>query len=118
MVHWHETMSDSAAEHAHWVRSRPPRPGQSWEGTGTFDGSCEMREMFQAKAPEALEVLTRCLQSDDDRIAMMAAQAILTAAIASRRNRSTPMSLRMAVWFAITAKCLRRLTHGGLAGVA
>ena len=27
--------------------------------------------------PEALEVLTRCLQSDDDRIAMMAAQAIL-----------------------------------------
>ena len=37
----------------------------------------DIREMFQAKAPEALEVLTRCLQSDDDRIAMMAAQAIL-----------------------------------------
>jgi hypothetical protein len=36
-----------------------------------------MREMFRAKAPQALEVLTRCLQSDDDRIAMMAAQAIL-----------------------------------------
>ena len=33
--------------------------------------------MFKAKAPKALEVLTRCLQSDDDRIAMMAAQAIL-----------------------------------------
>ena len=33
--------------------------------------------MFQAKAGEALEVLTRCLRSDDDRIAMMAAQAIL-----------------------------------------
>ena len=32
---------------------------------------------FKAKAPEALEVLKRCLQSDDERIAMMAAQAIL-----------------------------------------
>ena len=37
----------------------------------------EIREMFQARSQEALEVLTRCLQSDDDRIAMMAAQAIL-----------------------------------------
>ena len=36
-----------------------------------------IREAFKAKAPQALEVLTRCLQSDDDRIAMMAAQAIL-----------------------------------------
>ena len=36
------------------------------------------REMFKANTPTALfEVLTRCLQSDDDRIAMMAAQAIL-----------------------------------------
>ncbi len=33
--------------------------------------------MFQARSQEALEVLTRCLQSDDERIAMMAAQAIL-----------------------------------------
>ena len=37
----------------------------------------DIREAFKAKAPEALEVLTRCLQSGDDRIAMMAAQAIL-----------------------------------------
>ena len=37
----------------------------------------EIREMFQARSQEALEVLIRCLQSDDDRIAMMAAQAIL-----------------------------------------
>jgi hypothetical protein len=37
----------------------------------------EVREMFQARSQEALEVLIRCLQSDDDRIAMMAAQAIL-----------------------------------------
>src|SRR6476660_9134963 len=35
------------------------------------------RKCFRAKAPQALEVLTRCLQSDDDRVAMMAAQAIL-----------------------------------------
>jgi hypothetical protein len=33
--------------------------------------------MFQARSQEALEVLIRCLQSNDDRIAMMAAQAIL-----------------------------------------
>ena len=40
--------------------------------------SCrDIREAFKAKAPEALEVLTRCLQSGDDRVAMMAAQAIL-----------------------------------------
>ena len=31
--------------------------------------------MYQARSQ--VEVLTRCLQSDDDRIAMMAAQAIL-----------------------------------------
>jgi hypothetical protein len=37
----------------------------------------EIREMFQARSQEALEVLIRCMQSDDDRIAMMAAQAIL-----------------------------------------
>ena len=37
----------------------------------------DIREAFKARAAEALEVLTRCLQSDDDRIAMMAAQAIL-----------------------------------------
>ena len=37
----------------------------------------DIREAFKAKAPQALEVLTRCLQSGDDRVAMMAAQAIL-----------------------------------------
>ena len=35
----------------------------------------EIREMYQARSQ--VEVLTRCLQSDDDNIAMMAAQAIL-----------------------------------------
>ena len=37
----------------------------------------DIREAFKARAPQALEVLTRCLQSGDDRIAMLAAQAIL-----------------------------------------
>src|SRR5262245_52340585 len=37
----------------------------------------ELREIFQAKGPEALEVLTRCLQSSDERIAIAAATAIL-----------------------------------------
>jgi hypothetical protein len=69
----------------------------------------EIREIYQARSQEALEVLTRWLQSDDDRIAMMAAQAILERAYGSRRNRSTPISLRLAVRFAITPKCLRRL---------
>ena len=59
-----------------------PRPRHlSWEGTGSrqllFRHPADIREAFKAKAPAALEVLTRCLQSDDDRVAMMAAQAIL-----------------------------------------
>jgi hypothetical protein len=58
--------------------------------------------MFQARSQEALEVLTRCLQSDDDRIAMMAAQAISTAATASRRNPSMPILPRMVGLFGIT----------------
>src|SRR6185436_3412673 len=37
----------------------------------------EMREMFQTKAPEAFEVLTRHLQSSDPRVAITAASAIL-----------------------------------------
>ena len=51
--------------------------GRSGNPGGRPKLPAEMREMFRAKAPQALEVLTRCLQSDDDRIAMMAAQAIL-----------------------------------------
>jgi hypothetical protein len=37
----------------------------------------DIREAFKARAQDALEVLTRCLHSDDERIAMAAAQAIL-----------------------------------------
>ena len=51
--------------------------GQSGNPGGRSKLPADIREAFKAKAPEALEVLTRCLQSDDDRIAMMAAQAIL-----------------------------------------
>ena len=51
--------------------------GRSGNPGGRPKLPAEMREMFQARSQEALEVLTRCLQSDDDRIAMMAAQAIL-----------------------------------------
>ena len=53
------------------------RKGASGNPGGRPKLPTEIRECFRAKAPEALEVLTRCLQSDDDRIAMMAAQAIL-----------------------------------------
>ena len=51
--------------------------GQSGNPGGRSRLPADIREAFKAKAPAALEVLTRCLQSDDDRIAMMAAQAIL-----------------------------------------
>ncbi len=51
--------------------------GQSGNPGGRSKLPADIREAFKAKAPEALEVLTRCLQSGDDRIAMMAAQAIL-----------------------------------------
>ncbi len=51
--------------------------GQSGNPGGRPKLPAEIREMFQARSQEALEVLIRCLQSNDDRIAMMAAQAIL-----------------------------------------
>ena len=51
--------------------------GQSGNPGGRSKLPADIREAFKAKAPAALEVLTRCLQSGDDRIAMMAAQAIL-----------------------------------------
>ena len=51
--------------------------GQSGNPGGRPRLPADIREAFKAKAPQALEVLTRCLQSDDDRVAMMAAQAIL-----------------------------------------
>ena len=51
--------------------------GQSGNPGGRPKLPADIREAFKAKAPEALEVLERCLQSDDERIAMQAAQAIL-----------------------------------------
>ena len=51
--------------------------GQSGNPGGRSKLPADIREAFKARAPAALEVLTRCLQSGDDRIAMMAAQAIL-----------------------------------------
>ena len=51
--------------------------GRSGNPGGRPKLPADIREAFKAKGPKALEVLTRCLQSDDDRIAMMAAQAIL-----------------------------------------
>ena len=53
------------------------KKGESGNPAGRPKLPTEIRECFRAKAPEALQVLTRCLQSVDDRIAMMAAQAIL-----------------------------------------
>jgi Family of unknown function (DUF5681) len=53
------------------------KKGESGNPGGRPKLPTDIREAFKAKAPQALEVLTRCLQSDDDRIAMMAAQAIL-----------------------------------------
>jgi hypothetical protein len=51
--------------------------GESGNPGGRPKLPAEMREMFQSKAPEAFEVLTRHLQSSDPRIAITAASAIL-----------------------------------------
>ena len=51
--------------------------GESGNPGGRSKLPADIRSAFKAKAPQALEVLTRCLQSEDDRIAMLAAQAIL-----------------------------------------
>ena len=51
--------------------------GRSGNPGGRPKLPAEMREMFQVRAPEAFEVLTRHLQSSDPRIAITAASAIL-----------------------------------------
>ena len=53
------------------------KKGESGNPGGPPKLPAEMREMFQTKAPEAFEVLTRHLQSSDPRIAITAASAIL-----------------------------------------
>ena len=52
-------------------------PGVSGNPRGRPKLPAEIKEMFQAKGPEALAVLARCLESSDDRIAIAAATAIL-----------------------------------------
>jgi hypothetical protein len=54
----------------------------------------ELRELFRAKGPEALEVLSRCLRSTDERIAIAAATAILDRGMESQRKPSTPTSMK------------------------
>src|SRR5262245_20719011 len=66
----HNTMSNRT-EKGHFKKGVSGNPG------GRPKLPAEIREMFQAKSQDALEVLIRCMQSDDERIAMMAAQAIL-----------------------------------------
>jgi hypothetical protein len=51
--------------------------GRSGNPGGRPKLPAEMRELFQAKAPDAFDVLTRHLQSPDPRIAITAASAIL-----------------------------------------
>src|SRR5262245_5617840 len=53
------------------------RKGESGNPAGRPRFPEELRERFQAKAPEALELLVKCLHSSDDRIAMTAANSIL-----------------------------------------
>src|SRR5215510_4321351 len=53
------------------------KKGESGNPGGRPKLPTEVKEAFQAKAPEALAVLVRCLESSDDRVAMLAAQAIL-----------------------------------------
>jgi Family of unknown function (DUF5681) len=53
------------------------KKGESGNPGGRPKLPTDIREAFKARTQEALEVLTRCLHSDDDRIPIMAAQAIL-----------------------------------------
>ena len=73
--------------------------GRSGNPGGRPKLPADIREAFKAKVPQALEVLTRCLQSDDDRIAMMAAQAILDRGYgrpSAERSRSASIPPRAA----------------------
>src|SRR5215475_2874092 len=51
--------------------------GQSGNPTGRPKLPAEVKEMFQAKAPEAFEVLCRHLEAKDPRVAVAAATQIL-----------------------------------------
>ena len=53
------------------------KKGQSGNPGGRPKLPAEIREMFQAKAPEAFEVLSRHLQSSDAKVAIAAATQIL-----------------------------------------
>ena len=64
----------------------------------------EMKEMFQANAPEAFEVLCRHLNAKDPRVAVAAATLILDALTAGWCSRSMPISTRRAR-SAISQKC-------------
>jgi uncharacterized protein DUF5681 len=52
-------------------------PGVSGNPGGRPKLPAEMKEMFQAKAPEAFEVLCRHLNSNDARVSVIAAREIL-----------------------------------------
>ena len=65
-----------------------------------------MREMFQAKAPEAFEVLCKHLHATDPRVSVSAATQILDRAY-GRPVQSIDVSSRMARRFAITPRCPR-----------
>ena len=58
--------------------------GESGNPGGRPKLPAEMREMFQAKAPEAFEVLCRHLNAKDPRIAVAAATQILDRAMDDR----------------------------------
>ena len=79
--------------------------GQSGNPGGRSKLPADIREAFKAKAPQALEVLTRCLQSGDDRIAMMAAQAILDRGYGKPTQSIDAMMIR----FATSSNCPRSL---------
>ena len=101
MVHWHETMSDNAAEHAHWVRSRPPTPGSIVGNTGT------LTPLFQPSFSRSADPLL-CSQMTTAS-PCWPLKPFSTVAMASRCNRLTPISMRTAARFATTPRCRSRV---------
>jgi hypothetical protein len=82
------------------------KKGESGNPSGSPKLPGEMKEMFQAKASEAFEVLCKHLHAKDPRVCVAAATQILDRAC--RSKRSTPISMRTTAGFASMPKFLGR----------
>jgi hypothetical protein len=78
------------------------KKGESGNPGGRPKLPAEIREMFQAKAPEAFEVLCKHLHASDPKVSVTAAREILDGAWGGPCSRSMPTSMRTTAGFFIT----------------